>query len=89
MIYKTTSVEPGAWSKSSSKRASVGTLSHTRLVFSSFLLLMTDNELSWDTSDWESAWDNDDAKDNAKDDEATSATTVCVTNYSNRVSCWS
>lgn len=71
--------------KSSSKRASVSTLSHPQLVFSSFLLLITDNELSWDTSDWESAWDNDDAKD----DEATSATTVCLTNYSNRVSCWS
>ncbi|XP_044022041.1 rab3 GTPase-activating protein non-catalytic subunit isoform X2 [Siniperca chuatsi] len=33
----------------------------------------TENELSWDTSEWESAWDSGDNKE----EEATSATTAC------------
>lgn len=34
----------------------------------------SDNELSWDTSDWESAWDNNDAKE---DEDTKSAAKVC------------
>lgn len=45
-----------------------------KIAFPSFFTFPpTDNELSWDTSDWESAWDSG----NNKEEEATSGTVVC------------
>lgn len=38
-----------------------------------FPFTLTENELTWDTSDWESAWDSGDNKE----EEATSASKVC------------
>ena len=38
-----------------------------------FPFTLTENELTWDTSDWESAWDTGDNKE----EEATSASKVC------------